>query len=89
MDRKFEPNKEYTYLHKSKKSIGRVEAVHATLTDKVLPNKAAIAVSKIVTAIPGIGSGSRNDRITVEEIQFNYMNGYTERYVVLMCRLIF
>ncbi|OTF81924.1 lipase-like protein, partial [Euroglyphus maynei] len=82
MDRKFEPNKEYTYLHKSKKSIGRVEAAHATLTNKVLSNKATIAISKIVPEIPG--GGSKNDRITVEEIQFNYMNGYNERFVSLI-----
>ncbi|XP_075589430.1 inactive pancreatic lipase-related protein 1 [Dermatophagoides farinae] len=81
MDRKFEPNKEYTYLHKSKKSLGRIESVDATLTNKVLPNVVAVSIDKAITAIPGINSGlssSTNSRIIVEEIQFNYMNGYTE-----------
>ena len=87
MDRKFEPNKEYTYLHKSKKSLGRIESVDATLTNKVLSNAVAVSIDKAITAIPGINSGlssSTNSRIIVEEIQFNYMNGYTERFALLI-----
>ncbi|KAH7640541.1 pancreatic triacylglycerol lipase [Dermatophagoides farinae] len=86
MDRKFEPNKEYTYLYKSRKSLGRIESAYVTLTNKVLPKVVAVSMDKAITAIPELNSEVTSadlpslikSRIIVEEIQFNYLNGYSE-----------
>ena len=92
MDRKFEPNKEYTYLYKSRKSLGRIESAYVTLTNKVLPKVVAVSMDKAITAIPEVNSEVTSadlpslikSRIVVEEIQFNYLNGYSERFVLFI-----
>lgn len=73
MEYNFKPNKEYTYLHKSFKSLGRIVKVDAQLQDK---SEQKSGIKKLI----GNSIGKRKEQnIVIDEIQINYMNGYTER----------
>lgn len=78
MEHRFEPNQQYTYLHKSFKSLGRIIRIDAQLQDKVEQKS---GIKKLI----GNAVGKKKEQnIIVDEIQINYMNGYTERYVYFL-----
>ncbi|OTF77389.1 hypothetical protein BLA29_006460, partial [Euroglyphus maynei] len=73
MEHKFEPNNKYTYLHKSFKSLGRIVRVDAQLQEK---GEQKSGIKRLIANAIG---KQKEQNLVIDEIQINYMNGYTER----------
>lgn len=78
IDKQFEPNKEFTYLHKSFKTLGRIEKIDAILTVVGSKSTTKKVTEAIRDLIPTNRRKQQDSEITIKEIQVNYMNGYTE-----------